>query len=361
MYQSQKNMENNENVSRHMARKLRVARRRKPLATLTNLQYEQQQVHRAIEKYQNVERNKVKVTDSDTELLDMTFDSCYSEEHLESSHSHSGTDEIFSTGQQTVASYIYKADVREYLQDKEAINRPRPDYMSRQVDLTHKMRATLIDWMVDVTEEFQMPTEVIHLATNYLDRFLSLMAVNRQRLQLLGTACLLIASKLEDFQTLPSLQQLIYLTDNACTSNDVIRMEQLVFRTLKFDVSPTTSMALCKHFLESTDIHHDQPLLPHIAMYLADCTLLDGDQFLKYLPSQIASSCICVSRILLRLEPWTDDLARMTGYSVDDVSACANDIIHMYKHLQTSGLQAIKNKYSTARYGYVGKLKITGQ
>jgi cyclin A len=66
--------------------------------------------------------------------------------------------------------------------------------MSKQPDITFNMRTILVDWLVDVTEEYRMQTETLFLAVNYLDRFLSFMAVQRSKLQLVGISCLFIAS-----------------------------------------------------------------------------------------------------------------------------------------------------------------------
>ena len=66
--------------------------------------------------------------------------------------------------------------------------------MTKQPDITFPMRAILVDWLVEVSEEYKLRTETIFLAVNYIDRFLSYMSVQRARLQLVGTACMFIAA-----------------------------------------------------------------------------------------------------------------------------------------------------------------------
>lgn len=56
------------------------------------------------------------------------------------------------------------------------------------------MRVILVDWLVEVAEEYKLGLETVHLAVNYLDRFLSSMSVLRGKLQLVGTAALLVAA-----------------------------------------------------------------------------------------------------------------------------------------------------------------------
>jgi len=66
--------------------------------------------------------------------------------------------------------------------------------MRRQKDISHNMRSILIDWLVEVSEEYKLDTETLYLSVFYLDRFLSLMAVVRSKLQLVGTAAMYIAA-----------------------------------------------------------------------------------------------------------------------------------------------------------------------
>jgi len=56
------------------------------------------------------------------------------------------------------------------------------------------MRSILVDWMVEVTEEYKLERETLCLAVTYIDRFLSLMAVARGKLQLVGAAAMFIAA-----------------------------------------------------------------------------------------------------------------------------------------------------------------------
>ena len=66
--------------------------------------------------------------------------------------------------------------------------------MTRQRDINVGMRAMLVDWLVDVRQEFDLHHETLHLTVSLIDRFLSLMHVTRARLQLVGVSCLLVAA-----------------------------------------------------------------------------------------------------------------------------------------------------------------------
>lgn len=66
--------------------------------------------------------------------------------------------------------------------------------MRRQADINHSMRTILVDWLVEVSEEYNLDTETLYLSVSYIDRFLSQMSVVRSKLQLVGTAAMYIAS-----------------------------------------------------------------------------------------------------------------------------------------------------------------------
>ena len=66
--------------------------------------------------------------------------------------------------------------------------------MLRQTDINSNMRGILVDWLVEVAEEYKLHTETLFLSINYVDRFLSKNQVVRGKLQLVGITCMLVAS-----------------------------------------------------------------------------------------------------------------------------------------------------------------------
>lgn len=138
----------------------------------------------------------------------------------------------------------YREDILEYLHEAETRHRPKPMYMRKQPDINHSMRTILVDWLVEVAEEYHLQTETLCLAVSYIDRFLSVMSVLRAKLQLVGTAAMFIAAKYEEIYP-PEVAEFVYITDHTYTKSQVLRMEQLILRVLSFDLCvPTTSMFL---------------------------------------------------------------------------------------------------------------------
>jgi cyclin A len=79
--------------------------------------------------------------------------------------------------------------------DSQIKRRPTSDFMeSLQHDINKNMRGILIDWLVEVAEEYKLVPDTLYYTVSYIDRFLSSAAVPRQRLQLLGVSCMLIVA-----------------------------------------------------------------------------------------------------------------------------------------------------------------------
>lgn len=80
-----------------------------------------------------------------------------------------------------------------------------------QKTITPYMRAILMDWMMEVCNEFTLKRETFHLSVNYVDRVLSLIQnVQKTELQLIGVVSMFIASKIEVFKKMIFLQLFIF-------------------------------------------------------------------------------------------------------------------------------------------------------
>ena len=66
----------------------------------------------------------------------------------------------------------YFEDIVEYFREEDGKKRPRENYMDRQGDITYKMRAILVDWLVDVHLKYKMVPETLFLTINIIDRYL---------------------------------------------------------------------------------------------------------------------------------------------------------------------------------------------
>lgn len=67
-----------------------------------------------------------------------------------------------------------------------------PAYMAKQPHINARMRAILVDWLVEVHYKFKCCPETLYLTVNLIDRFLDRKQVPRPKLQLVGVTAFLV-------------------------------------------------------------------------------------------------------------------------------------------------------------------------
>ena len=90
-----------------------------------------------------------------------------------------------------------------------------------QTDVNEKMRAILVDWLVDVHLKFKLLPETLFLTVNIIDRYLELNQISRQKLQLVGVAAMLISTKYEEIYP-PEVRDFEYVTDKAYSREEIL-------------------------------------------------------------------------------------------------------------------------------------------
>jgi hypothetical protein len=160
---------------------------------------------------------------------------------------------------------------------------PNSDYMKYQPDINKKMRAILIDWLIDVHNKFKLVSKTLFLTVNIIDRFLTVKSISRQKLQLLGISAMLIASKYEEIYA-PETRDFVYITDSAYTKEDIFRMENLICETLKYDFSSPSLLNILVYNMKKSQ---ENKKTICFSWYCAEITLIEYD-FLKYTTSFVA-------------------------------------------------------------------------
>ncbi|XP_040907006.1 cyclin-A1 isoform X2 [Toxotes jaculatrix] len=195
----------------------------------------------------------------------------------------------------------YAKDIYRHLRESEMKFRPMPDCLEKHPEITSGMRVILVDWLVEVVQEYKLRSETLHLAVNYLDRFLSRTAYVKQgKLQLVGTAALLIASKYEEILP-PELNEFVYITDSTYTKKQLLRMEHVFLRVLAFEMAAPTTNQFLRLFMS---IHSVCANTENLAVYVAELSLLEIEPFLRYTPSIVAAGAYCLATYTVNKSLW---------------------------------------------------------
>ncbi|XP_074107918.1 cyclin D [Cotesia typhae] len=215
-----------------------------------------------------------------------------------------------------------------------------------QKDITPLMRKIVAEWMLEVCEERKCQEEVFPLSMNYLDRFLSICPIRKTQLQLLGTACLLLASKLRETRPLTA-ELLVYYTDNSITLDDLWRWEQLVVSKLKWELSAVTPGDFLLHILSRLPVDSRAWDFLMIKRHAQTFIALSAREykFSMYTPSMIAAASIAAA---LHGLDWTgksgyglagllDELTRITSIEQDYLQGCLEQVEDMVSQARMTG------------------------
>ncbi|KAK7410070.1 hypothetical protein VNO78_00560 [Psophocarpus tetragonolobus] len=253
----------------------------------------------------------------------------------------------------------YVSDIHDYLRAMERKRRPTIDYIEKvQKIVTPVMRAILVDWLVEVAEEYKLLPDTLHLSVSYIDRFLSLNPVTKSRLQLLGVSAMLIAGKYEEMDP-PGVDEFCSITDNTYDKAEVVKMESDILRSLNFEMgNPTVNTFLRRYADVASDNQKTLNLqIELLGSYLAELSLLDYD-CLRFLPSVVAASAIFLARFIIFPEehPWTSSLSECSGYKPAELKECVLILHDLYLLRKAATFKAVREKYKQPKFKCVANL-----
>ncbi|KAE8617605.1 hypothetical protein XENTR_v10009135 [Xenopus tropicalis] len=239
----------------------------------------------------------------------------------------------------------YVKDIYTYLRQLEVQQAVRPRYL-HGMEVNERMRAILVDWLIQVHLKFQLLQETLYMAIAIMDRFLQGQPISRSKLQLVGVTSLFIASKYEEMYY-PEISDFVYITDNTYSKAQIREMEMMILKELNFDLGRPLPLNFLRRASKCCSADAGQHTL---AKYFMELTLLDYDM-VHFHPSAIAAAALCLTQKVLNIGTWDATLQFYTGYSQDDLilpmKHMAKVIVQVNQN-QTKFL-SVKNKYSSSK------------
>ncbi|KAL5731323.1 putative cyclin-B3-1 [Ranunculus cassubicifolius] len=227
------------------------------------------------------------------------------------------------------------------------------NYMTSQTCVTPKMRGILVNWLIEVHLKFRLMPETLFLMVSLFDRFLSVVTIERNEVQLVGLTALLLASKYEDFWH-PKVKDLISISLESYTREKMLKMEKLMLKKLMFRLNIPTSYVFMLRFLKAAQ---SDSKLENLAFYLIELCLIEYDA-LKYKPSLLCASAIYVAKCTLRMSPaWTPLLCKHTHYEECDLRECGEMILRFHRGSGKGQLKVSHEKYMHPDQKCVAEIK----
>ncbi len=265
--------------------------------------------------------------------------------------------------------------------------------MSKQTDVNEKMRAILIDWLVEVHLKFKLMVETLYLTVNLIDRFLEKEPITRNKLQLVGVTAMFLASKYEEIYA-PECRDFVYISDKAYTREQILHMEGHMLAKLNFQLTTPNAFVFLKRFAKVAGIiATPRSKTELLANFFVELTLQEY-KMLKYLPSTIAASAIYLALKTMGGSPWvrasptarrrpahpharalrpcppapasppaharsppqSSELTVHSRYSEATLMPCVRDMNALHKNAPANSLQAVRKKYAQEKHGAVSAI-----
>ncbi|KAK6942140.1 Cyclin, C-terminal domain [Dillenia turbinata] len=245
----------------------------------------------------------------------------------------------------------YVEDMYKFYKLAENESRIQP-YMDSQPDINDKMRAILIDWLIEVHNKFELLPETLYLTINIIDRYLSSKAVPRRELQLVGISAMLLACKYEEIWA-PEVNDFVCISDMAYSHRQILVMEKSILAKLEWYLTVPTPYVFLVRFIKASIPDQD---VENLVYFFAELGMMNYATII-YRPSMIAASAVYAAHCTLGKSPaWNDTLRLHTSYSEQQLMDCAKVLVDFHSSAPESKLKVIYRKYSNPKRGAVALL-----
>merc|ERR1712098_803259 len=251
----------------------------------------------------------------------------------------------------------YVTETFAYLRGLERLTLVGGDHLAGQ-PTNDKMRAVLVDWLVEVQVQFKLLQETLFSTIDIIDRYMAVegSSVSRAKLQLVGVAAMFLASKIGEVYA-PACSDFVYITDNAYTEDEIKATELRIVKALEFNLSQPVAINFLRRYSKAGDVD----VLQHsLAKYSLELSLTDYS--LVPVPgSQLAAASL--SLLVLDQEAsvdnvWTPTLAYYSGYTMDTILPLVRRLaaIIVKTHKPSAKFQAVRTKYKGSKFLRVADL-----
>uniref|UniRef100_R7W5N7 Cyclin-B1-1 n=1 Tax=Aegilops tauschii TaxID=37682 RepID=R7W5N7_AEGTA len=212
--------------------------------------------------------------------------------------------------------------------------RPR-DYIHSQVHLNSKMRAILVDWIIEVHDMFDLMPETLYLIVYIIDRYLTKQLVLRRELQL--------------------VRDLVWITDNAYSRRQILRMEKAILNRLGWNLTVPTPYVFLARFAmaaSSYNLNNYKEMMNMVSLF-AELALMQY-ALVPSKPSMVAAAAVYAVRLTLKkTDPWTHTLKHYTGFTESQLIYSAKMLVTAHSTAPQSKLQVVYKKYCSKKLGRV--------
>lgn len=285
-------------------------------------------------------------------------------------------------------SPAFSFGVFEYMKWREEQFEFTPYLDGFQTNIGKSDRRSFIDWMVEYQEIAEVNHETLYLAVRLCDYFFARKKIAHAHLQLYGFVGFLLASKFEE-RWPPTFEDMIYISDDAYTRDDIINAELAMLKVLDFDINIPHAYRYLRRYSKCCGM--DMKCLT-VARFYLEITLMEYE-YVTESQSMLASACLWMTLLTLGYDPesrqqtnpirkykkhWTDLLTYYTGHHEWDIIPLAMRILNSVRLVQEecknvsgdtasdpgvpeSTLRVVYKKYASETFFSVAKFPVVDQ
>ncbi|KAM6225038.1 G1/S-specific cyclin-E1 [Rhynchocyon petersi] len=242
-----------------------------------------------------------------------------------------------------VLNWANREEVWKIMLNKEKMYLRDKHFLERHPLLQPKMRAVLLDWLMEVCEVYKLHRETFYLAQDFFDRYMATQQnIVKTLLQLIGISSLFIAAKFEEIYP-PKLHQFAYVTDGACTGDDILNMELSIMKALKWHLSPLTVVSWLNVYMQVAYLNdlyevllpqYPQQIFIQIAELLDLCVLDIG--CLEFSYGVLAASALYHFSS-------SELMQKVSGYQWCDIEKCVKWMVPFAMVIRETGSSKLKH------------------
>jgi len=254
----------------------------------------------------------------------------------------------------------YIKDILENLIDEEKtilfdIN---PNYFYRQNEINQSMRSILIDWIIDVVNNFNYKDETIYTTIYIIDSYLSKKIIERKNFQLLGITSLLIASKFNEIY-IRKIEDYSFITNYSYSLDDIKHMEEEIAKTLNFNFLVPSCLSfyeiIAKKFGISDDINKynfgqflmQTFLMDFHSLYFSYSSIAVASLFIVMKFYKMKDYKLCFDKQFYSIKIKNENSSKNDSYIIRE---CAQVICSVINEIITSKLTSTVRKYSNFEF-----------
>ncbi len=226
--------------------------------------------------------------------------------------------------------------------------KPIYGYMASQSDINIKMRAILVDWLIEMHDKFNFKSQTLYQTIWLIDTYLSLKYIKRSNFQLLGLGCMYISCKFNEI-FYPILKDCIEISDGAYTKEDLLNIEKDILKTINYNVLPPSKEDFYNIIAKAFEFGDKQY---YLGKFFMENSLIDYNM-IKYPSSVIAVACSYIVMKFFKIENYKKLYSTRIIYDKCPqkiIKDSARELCFLVKNLNNSEFKAIKKKYSSDKF-----------